>query len=243
MRKKIIFYMVFTICSICSLRVFAAEYGVVVSVSDYTVEQAKFDEISDPDIYFEIVYNGEAAETSKTVRDKNSNSYGDMKKFGDFCHGITGLTSEDKLKIKFYDLDYDTGIVKQFWEWVQGSLYKYSAYFAKQVELMNDPDKSYDDQDAYKAAQSDEEVKKAESELTNSVIEINKRRINKSVTEYIGEAEIDVKKLTEKIDAGEVLQVSTYDIVNDKKEKPIGTVNVVIKYFEGFGASLKVKGY
>ncbi len=71
-----------------------------------------------------------------------------LKRFGSHCQGIGELSSEDKITIKFYDSDYDTSFVKEFWEWAQGSVYKQVAYFNKQVELMNDPNKKYDDYDA-----------------------------------------------------------------------------------------------
>ena len=160
MRKPVLFIILFGICMLCPYIVLAEGFPVVVSVSDYKINPEKHDEISDPDVYFEIIHNGSVIETSHTIRDNNFHSFGEMKRFGSHCQGISELSSEDKITIKFYDSDYDTNFVKQFWEWAQGSVYKQVAYFNKQVELMNDPNKKYDDYDAYKATTEDPELKK-----------------------------------------------------------------------------------
>ncbi len=223
--------------------VLAEGFPVVVSVSDYKINPGKHDEISDPDVYFEIIHNGSVIETSDTIRDNNFHSFGEMKRFGDYCHGISALSSEDKITIKFYDSDYDTSIVKQFWEWVQGSLYKYIAYFSKQVELMNDPNKKYDDYDAYKAATEDPELKKVEDNLTDNIMAINNRRNKKSEYEYMGEVVVNVKQVTDEFQSGNIQHASDYEIVNPSTKKSIGKINLIITLFEGYGASLKIKGY
>lgn len=223
--------------------IFAVEFPVVISISDYKIYPGKYDEISGPDIYFSIIHNSSKIETSKPIRDNDFHSYGDMKIFGDHCQGISNLTIDDKLTVKFYDLDYDTSNVKQFWEWTQGSLYKYMAYFRKHLELMSDKNKMYDDYDAYVTAKDDPEVKKIENEITEYVMEINNRRNNREETEYIGEITINVKGVIENFKAGEEQHAANYEIRNSEIDKPIGKANLVIKRFDGIGSSIKVKSY
>ncbi len=216
---------------------------VVVSVPDYKIFPAKYDELSDPDIYFEIVYNGDVIETSETIHNNNFHSYGDIKPLGKYCQGISSLTPGDTVILKFYDSDYDTNIVKQFWEWIQSKLYKYIAYFGKQVELMNDSSKVYDDHDAYLAATNDPEMKRREDNLTNNVMQINNRRNNKHKLEYIGKAEIDTEKAVATFKSGAGVNATSNHIRSGSSQNNIGQVNVVVKRFDGFGASIKVKGY
>ncbi|MEE9603984.1 MAG: hypothetical protein V3V70_00305 [Candidatus Scalindua sp.] len=141
MWKMVLCIILFGICLIWPNIVIAEEFPVVVSVSDYKINPEKHDEITDPDVYFEIIHNESVIETSHTIRDNNFHSFGEMKRFGSHCQGISELSSGDKITIKFYDSDYDTNLVKYFWKWAQGSLYKHVVYFSKQVELMNDPKK------------------------------------------------------------------------------------------------------
>ncbi|MGR3177092.1 MAG: hypothetical protein ACUZ8E_03430 [Candidatus Anammoxibacter sp.] len=222
---------------------FAIEFPVVVSVSDYKIDAGKYDEISDPDIYFSIIYNNSKIETSKPIRDKNSHTYGEMKMFGDYCEGIKNLTIDDKLTIKFYDLDFDTENVEQFWEWTQESSYKYIARFRKQLELMSDKDKMYDDYDAYITAKGDPEIKKIEDEMTDIIMEINNRKNKKETTEYMGEITLDVKTVVESFKSGEEQYAANYEIKIPETDKSIGNANIVITRFDGIAASIKVKSY
>lgn len=223
--------------------VFSNEIPIVVCISDYKINDEKYDEISDPDIYFSIFYNNSKIETSKPVRDSKFNSYGEMKMFGDYCQGISNFTIDDKLVVKFYDSDYDTGSVNDFWEWTQGSLYKYMATYRKQLELMNDKEKKYDDYEAYTVAKDDPEVKKTEEEIREYVMELNNRKNNKEETEYLGEIEINVVEVVGKFKSGEEQHAANYEIKNIKTEQIVGKANIVIKRFEGIGSSLKVKSY
>ncbi len=243
MWKMVLFITLFGICLLWSNIVLAEEFPVVVSVSDYKINPEKHDEISDPDIYFEIIHNGSVIETSDTVRDNNFHTFGEMKHFGSHCQGIGELSSEDKITIKFYDSDYDTNFVKQFWEWAQGSVYKQVAYFNKQVELMNDPNKKYDDYDAYKTATENPDLKKVEDNLTDNIMAINNRRNNKHEYEYLGEVVVNVKQVTDEFQAGNIQYASNYEIVNLSNKKSIGKINLIITRFEGYGAKIKVKVY
>jgi len=243
MWKMVLFITLFGICLLWSNIVLAEEFPVVVSVSDYKINPEKHDEISDPDIYFEIIHNGSVIETSDIVRDNNFHTFGEMKRLGNHCQGIGGLSSEDKITIKFYDSDYDTSFVKQFWEWAQGSVYKQVAYFSKQVELMNDPNKKYDDYDAYKAATENPDLKKVEDNLTDSIMAINNRRNNKHEYEYLGEVVVNVKQVTDEFQAENIQYASDYEIVNHSNKKSIGKINLIITRFEGYGAKIKVKVY
>lgn len=243
MRKMYSFVILFCICLLGVDSVFAEGFPVVVSISDYKINPYKHDEISDPDVYFLIEHNGTVIQTSETVRDNNFHSYGEMRRFGDYCQGISELLPEDKIVIKFYDSDYDTGLVQQFWEWVQGSLYKYIVYFERQVELMNDPTKKYDDYDAYKAATDDPELNQAEDDLTDNIMAINKRRNDKLQHEYLGEISVDLKQVTAAFQAGDIQYASDYDIVNTDTNTTVGKINLIIKRFEGYGAKYKTKGF
>ncbi len=243
MWKMVLFIILFGIYLLWSNIVSAEVFPVVVSVSDYKINPEKHDEISDPDVYFEIVHNGSVIETSRTIRDNNFHSFGEMKRFGSHCQGISELSSEDKITIKFYDSDYDTNLVKHFWEWAQGSLYKHVVYFSKQVELMNDPNKKYDDYDAHKAATEDPELKKVEDNLTDNIMAINNRRNKKREYEYMGEVVVDVKQVTDEFQAGNIQHASDYEIANPSTKKSIGRVNLIIMQFEGYGAKYNVKGY
>ncbi len=243
MWKMVLFITLFGICLLWSNIVLAEEFPVVVSVSDYKINPEKHDEISDPDIYFEIIHNGSVIETSDTVRDNNFHTFGEMKHFGNHCQGIGELSSEDKITIKFYDSDYDTNFVKQFWEWAQGSVYKQVAYFNKQVELMNDPNKKYDDYDAYKTATENPDLKKVEDNLTDNIMAINNRRNNKHEYEYLGEVVVNVKQVTDEFQAENIQYASDYEIVNLSNKKSIGKINLIITRFEGYGAKIKVKVY
>jgi len=243
--KKIILLFALLLCiySVWTTQVFAVGFPIVISVSDYKLNPSKYDEISEPDVYFDIEYNGTVIETSDPIRDNNFHSFGEMKPFGNFCQGINDLSSEDNITIKFYDSDYDTNLVKRFWEWVQSLLYKYIVYFGKQVELMNDPNKKYDDYDAYKAATEDPELKHVEDNLTDNVMEINNRRYNKREYEYVGEVFVNVEQVIADFKSGTIQHVNDYDIVNSTTSKSVGKINLIIMRFEGIGASLKVKGY
>ncbi|MGR3318379.1 MAG: hypothetical protein ACUZ8O_07835 [Candidatus Anammoxibacter sp.] len=242
-RSLSIVLMVFCISLAFNKVVFAVEFPVVVSVSDYKIDAGKYDEISDPDVYFSIIYNNSKIETSKPIRDNNAHTYGEMKMFGDYCEGIKNLTIDDKLTIKFYDLDYDTENVEQFWEWTQKSSYKYIAYFRKQLELMNDKDKMYDDYDAYITAKDDPETKKIEDEMTDIVMEINNRKNKKESTEYMGEITIDVRKVVEDFKSGKEQYAANYEIKIPETGKSIGNANIVITRFDGIASSIKVKSY
>jgi len=243
MRFVYTFPVLLGLCLLWTASLFAGEYSVVVSISDYKIDPDKHDEISDPDIYFQIVHNGTVIETSDTVRDSNFHSYGEMRRFGDYCQGISELLPEDTLVIKFYDSDYDTGLVKQFWEWVQGSLYKYIVYFERQVELMNDPKTKYDDYDAYKAATDDPKLKKAEDKLTDNIMKINNKRNNRLEHEYLGEVAVNIKQITEGFGSGESQHASGYEIINTATNKSVGKINLIIKRFEGYGSKYKTKGF
>ena len=243
MKKIILSTIMVGICLVWSALVLADEYPVVVSVSEYKIDPGKYDEVSDPDVYFEIFHNGSIIETSKTVRDYNFKTYGEMKPFGDYCVGIRNLVSGDSIKIVFYDSDYNSGVIKRFWEWVQGSLYKNIVYYDKQVELMNNPDKKYDDHDAYKTATEDPELKQKENVLTDNIMEIRNRRNNRRDYEYIGEAFLDIGPAIKEFESGNVQYASDFEIKDPRSSKKIGKVNVIIQRFEGYGASLKVKGY
>jgi len=243
MMKMVLSIIFFGICLLWSNIVSAEGFPVVVSVSDYKINPEKHDEISDPDVYFEIIHNGSVIETSHTIRDNNFHSFGEMKRFGSHCQGISELSSEDKITIKFYDSDYDTDLVKHFWEWAQGSQYKHVVYFSKQVELMNDPNKKYDVYDAYKATIEDPELKKVEDNLTDNIMAINNRRNIKREYEYMGEVVVDVKQVTDEFQAGSMQYASDYEIVNPSTKKSIGRINLIIMRFEGYGAKYNVKGY
>ena len=82
---------------LCSNIVLAEEFPVVVSVSDYKINPEKHKEISDPDIYSEIIHNGSVIETSDTVRDNNFHTFGEMKRFGSHCQEMGKPSSEDKI--------------------------------------------------------------------------------------------------------------------------------------------------
>jgi hypothetical protein len=243
MKKILLFVLLLCIYSMWTSQVYGEGLPIVISVSDYKFNPSKYDEISEPDIYFDIEYNGTVIETSDPIRDSNFHSFGEMKPFGDFCQGINELSSGDNITIKFYDSDYDTKLVKRFWEWVQSLLYKYIVYFGKQVELMNDPNKKYDDYDAYKAATEDPELKHVENNLTDNVMAINNRRYNKREFEYIGEVSVNVEQVIADFQSGAIQHATDYNIVNPTSSKRIGKINLIIIQFEGFGASFKVKGY
>ena len=218
-------------------------YPVVVSVSDYKITSGKYDEISDPDVYLSIIYNGEKIETSEPVMDNNFHSFGEMKAFGSYCQGIKEFKPGDKLIIKFYDQDYSADSSDFFWEWIEKSSYKHMAYFRKQLELMNDKNKKYDDFDAYVTAKKDPEIKKIEDDITTYVMEINKRKNNREETEYMGEISIDIEAVVENFKGGSEQYAKDYEIKNPDLEEAIGKVNVVIKRFDGFGSSIKIKPY
>lgn len=243
MRKVLLSVILFGFCLIWTSLVYAEDYPIVVSVSEYKINPDKYDEITGPDIYFEIVLNETVIETSKPVRDTNFHSYGDMKAFGDFCQGIRKFSPDDNITIKFYDSDYDSSITKKFWDWIHRSLYKYIAYFNKQVELMSDEDSQYDDFDAHKAATDDPELKEAEDRMTENVIAINNKRNNKHEYEFIGSVIVDVGKVMEELESGNSPFAAGYLIENPDSKRNIGKINLVITLFEGYGASLKVKGY
>ncbi|MDR4499323.1 MAG: hypothetical protein MRK02_15620 [Candidatus Scalindua sp.] len=243
MRFVYTFPVLLGLCLLWTDYLFAEEYSVVVSISDYKIDPDKHDEISDPDIYFQMVHNGTVIETSDIVRDSNFHSYGEMRRFGDYCQGISELLPEDTLVIKFYDSDYDTGLVKQFWEWVQGSLYKYIVYFERQVELMNDSKTKYDDYDAYKAAKDDPKLNKAEDKLTDNIMKINNKRNNKQEHEYLGEVTVTIKQITEGFSSGGSQHASGYEIINTATNKSVGKINLIIKRFEGYGSKYKTKGF
>ena len=240
---KYLLYFFFALNFIFINNLMAGSFSVVVSVSDYKIKSRKYDEISDPDIYFDIVYNGKVIETSNTIRDNNFHSFGEIKPLGNHCQGISSLSDGDKIIIKFYDSDFDTNIVKRFWEWIQGALYKYIAYFGKQVELMNDSDRLYDDYDAFKAAKEDPEMKRREDNLTNNVMQINERRNKRKEFEYIGECTLNTEQAINDFKSGKDIFAESYKMKNASTGKKIGKVNIVIKKFEGFGSSFKVKGY
>jgi len=239
----ICFYLFVILVFLITNNVTAGDFSVVVSVTDYKMKSKKYDEISDPDVYFDIIYNGRVIETSDTVIDNNFHSFGDIKPLGNFCQGIGALSQGDNVVIKFYDSDFDTNIVKRFWEWIQASLYKYIAYFGKQVELMNDSDKLYDDNDAYKAATQDPEMKRRENNLTDNVMKINERRNNRKEFEYMGECSIEINQAINVFKSGKEIFADSYKIKNEKTGKKIGNANIIIKKFDGFGSSLKVRGY
>jgi hypothetical protein len=243
MWKMAICMFLFGVCLLWSTVGLAEGFPVVVSVSDYKINPEKYDEISDPDVYFEIIHNASVIETSDTIRDNNFHSFGEMKRFGKHCQGISELLTEDEITIKFYDSDYDTNLVKQFWEWAQGSLYKHVVYFSRQVELMNDSSKKYDDYDAYKATTEDPELKKIENNLTDNIMAINNRRNNKREIEYMGEVVINVKWVTDEFQAGSLQHASDYEIANPSTKESIGRINLVIKRFEGYAAKYNVKVY
>ncbi len=243
--KKSFCAALFFFCASIAFTNFASAdvYPVVVSVSEYKITAGKYDEVSDPDVYLSIIYNGEKIETSKPIRDNVFHSFGEMKAFGDYCQGIKELKLGDKLIIKFYDLDYSSESTDFFWEWIEKSSYKRMAYFRKQLELMNDKDKLYDDFDAYTTAKDDPEIKKIENDITNYVMEINKRKNNKEETEYIGEITIDIEDVAKSFKAGEEQYAKDYEIKNPDQEEAIGKVNIVIKRFDGFGSSIKIKTF
>ncbi|MGR3220669.1 MAG: hypothetical protein ACUZ8H_12770 [Candidatus Anammoxibacter sp.] len=236
-------FMLFCLNAAFSKEAPAVEFPVVVSVSDYKIDAGKYDEISDPDIYFSIIYNNSKIETSKPVRDSNSHTYGEMKMFGDYCQGIKKLTIDDKLTVKFYDLDFDTENVEQFWEWIQKSQYKYIARYKKQLELMSDKDKMYDDYDAYITAKNDPETKRIEDEITDIVMEINNRKNKKEETEYLGEITLDVESVIESFKSGNEQHAANYKIIIPETGKSIGNANIVITLFHGIVPSIKVKSY
>jgi len=221
----------------------AGDFSVVVSVSDYKMKSKKYDEISDPDVYFDITYNGKIIETSDTILDNNFHSFGEIKPLANYCHGIGSLTQGDQVIIKFYDSDFDTNIVKRFWEWIQASLYKYIAYFGKQVELMNDNDKLYDDYDAYRAATQDPEMQRRENNLTDNVMKINEKRNKRKEFEYMGEFALNINQAINDFKSGKEIFADSYTIRNEKTGKKIGNANIVIKKFDGFGSSIKVRSY
>ena len=245
MAKKNIFvsFIILTLFVGFSNKCFSNEISVVVSISDYKINDEKYDEISDPDIYFSIFHNNSKLETSKLIRDSKFNSYGEMKMFGDYCQGISNFAIDDNLVVKFYDSDYDSGSVNDFWEWTQGSLYKYMATYRKQLELMNDKEKKYDDYEAYLVAKDDPEVKKMQEEIRENVIALNNRKNNKEETEYLGEIAIDVAEVIEKFNSGKEQHAANYEIKNIKTDQVVGKANLVIKKFDGIGSSIKVKSY
>ncbi len=66
-------------------------------------------------------------------------------------------------------------------------------------------------------------------------------RNKKSEYEYMGEVVVDVKQVTDEFQAGNIQHASDYEIVNPSIQKSIGKINLIIKWFEGYGAKYKVK--